>query len=62
MWPSIIFQPAQLAKSMIGARVWEKVTPLGDSERADYAESAAPLKGIPKEPLAGEYTDEPGSN
>jgi hypothetical protein len=43
MWPSIIFQPAQLAKTMVGARVWESVTPLAQEERANYTESAAIL-------------------
>jgi hypothetical protein len=43
MWPSIVFQPAQLAKSMVGARVWEKVEPLPDGERVDYAEAAVPV-------------------
>jgi MoaA/NifB/PqqE/SkfB family radical SAM enzyme len=43
MWPSIIFQPAQLAKTMLAARVWESVTPLKPEERANYTESAAVL-------------------
>jgi MoaA/NifB/PqqE/SkfB family radical SAM enzyme len=43
MWPSIVYQPAQLAKSMVGARVWEGVTPLSPGERVDYTEAAAPL-------------------
>jgi MoaA/NifB/PqqE/SkfB family radical SAM enzyme len=43
MWPSIVFQPVQLAKSMIGARVWETVRPLDESERVDYAASAMVL-------------------
>jgi MoaA/NifB/PqqE/SkfB family radical SAM enzyme len=47
MWPSIVFQPAQLVKSMVGARVWEPVTPLPKDQRADYEEAAAPLKGLP---------------
>jgi len=36
MWPSIVFQPLHLAKSMIGAEVWKKVTPLTDEERVEY--------------------------
>jgi MoaA/NifB/PqqE/SkfB family radical SAM enzyme len=44
MWPSIVFQPVELAKSMIGARVWERATPLGPAERADYAKAAVPLQ------------------
>lgn len=37
MWPSIVFQPVHLAKSMVGARAWEKVVPMADEERVDYA-------------------------
>ncbi|MGQ0734658.1 MAG: radical SAM/SPASM domain-containing protein [Acidobacteriota bacterium] len=48
MWPSIVYQPAQLAKSMVGARVWEGVAPLAADERADYTESAASLPRGPK--------------
>jgi MoaA/NifB/PqqE/SkfB family radical SAM enzyme len=43
MWPSIVFQPVELAKSMIGAKVWERPAPLDPSERVDYSEAAAPL-------------------
>jgi MoaA/NifB/PqqE/SkfB family radical SAM enzyme len=39
MWPSIVYQPVELAKSM-----WERVIPLVPAERADYADAAAPLK------------------
>lgn len=42
MWPSIVFQPLHLAKSMLGARVWERVQPLTASERANY-DSAIPV-------------------
>jgi MoaA/NifB/PqqE/SkfB family radical SAM enzyme len=43
MWPSIVFQPAQLAKSVVGARVWERIIPLTPHEKIDYAAAAAPL-------------------
>ena len=43
MWPSIVFQPAQLAKSMVGARVWQPVAALRDEERVDYTDAAAAL-------------------
>lgn len=36
MWPSITFQPVQLAKAMIGAKVWQTPDPLPVGERADY--------------------------
>ena len=44
LWPSIVFQPAQLMKSMVGAKVWQKVTPLPDAERVDYADEARVLE------------------
>ena len=44
MWPSIVFQPAQLAKSMIGASVWKKARRLEEGERADYSEAALILE------------------
>ena len=47
MWPSIVFQPAQLAKSMIGAKVWQRTEPLPDAERVDYSAAAAPLHQAP---------------
>ena len=36
MWPSIVFQPRHLARAALGARVWQTVDDLPDSERADY--------------------------
>lgn len=33
MWSSIVHQPAQLARAVVGARVWEKPRPLGPDER-----------------------------
>ena len=44
MWPSIVFQPKQLAKSMLGAKVWQRAEALPDGEREDYAEAAAVLQ------------------
>ena len=41
MWPSIVFQPVELAKSMVGARVWERATPLAANERVTYAADTA---------------------
>jgi MoaA/NifB/PqqE/SkfB family radical SAM enzyme len=42
MWPSIVFQPIHLAKSMLGARVWETAAPLPRDERVDYARDTGP--------------------
>ena len=47
MWPSVVFQPAQLAKSMLGAKVWEKAERLEAHERVDYSAAAAPLSEPP---------------
>lgn len=47
MWPSIVFQPVSLAKSMVGAKVWQKARPLEAGEREDYAEAAAVLDAQP---------------
>jgi len=34
LWSSINYQPVQLAKAMLGGKVWEKAEPLGEAERA----------------------------
>ena len=47
MWPSIVFQPPHLVRSLMGAKVWETVEPLGDDEKADYAEDAAKMEVPP---------------
>jgi MoaA/NifB/PqqE/SkfB family radical SAM enzyme len=41
LWPSIAFQPAQLGRAMIGARVWRKPKQLAISERADWQDPAS---------------------
>jgi hypothetical protein len=35
MWQSIVFQPAHLARSMMGAQVWKKAEPLDSSEKIE---------------------------
>ncbi len=45
MWPSVVYQPAALAKSAFGAKVWERAAPLPASEKKDYAAAAASLEG-----------------
>lgn len=50
LWPSIVFQPLHLAKSMVAAKVWTKVEPLKESEKADYAESATKIE-VPRSKL-----------
>jgi MoaA/NifB/PqqE/SkfB family radical SAM enzyme len=39
MWPSIVFQPAHLVRAMVGARAWQKASPLPQQERAAYADA-----------------------
>jgi MoaA/NifB/PqqE/SkfB family radical SAM enzyme len=59
MWPSVVYQPAELVKSAIGARVWERAEPLPQGERANYAAAAAPLSQPPKpRPRAKEAVEE----
>lgn len=36
MWPSIVFQPTQLAKSMFGSKAWRRCEPLPAAERAEW--------------------------
>jgi hypothetical protein len=43
MWPSIVYQPVELARTLVGARVWRTPRPLDPAERCDYAEAALPL-------------------
>ncbi|MCG3160956.1 MAG: hypothetical protein JMDDDDMK_02032 [Acidobacteria bacterium] len=43
LWPSITFQPVQLAKAMVGAKVWRHPAPLPVDERADYSDAAGAL-------------------
>jgi MoaA/NifB/PqqE/SkfB family radical SAM enzyme len=45
LWPSIVFQPASLAKAMVGAKVWEKASPLQDGEKPviEFDEHKLPL-------------------
>ena len=35
LWPSIVFQPAQLVRAGAGAQVWRPAEPLPESERAE---------------------------
>jgi hypothetical protein len=50
MWPSIVYQPVHLARSMLGARVWEKIEPLPQDEHVDYTESLASLPDAARRP------------
>ena len=35
LWPSIVFQPGELAKAYVGSKAWRKVEPLPNDERVD---------------------------
>jgi MoaA/NifB/PqqE/SkfB family radical SAM enzyme len=35
LWPSIVYQPTKLAQAIAGAKVWQKVKPLGPGEKVD---------------------------
>lgn len=40
LWPSVAFQPTQLLRAAVGAKLWERPSPLGPEERP-------PLAGVP---------------
>lgn len=42
LWPSVVYQPVQLAKAMIGAKLWRQATPLTPGERAALAGERSP--------------------
>jgi AdoMet-dependent heme synthase len=44
LWSSIIYQPIELARSMLGSKAWQRAEPLKPEERADYGKAAAPLE------------------
>jgi MoaA/NifB/PqqE/SkfB family radical SAM enzyme len=53
MWSSIIYQPVELVRSMLGAKAWKRVATLAPEERTDYRAAAAPLERARKAiPLA----------
>lgn len=35
LWPSIVFQPSELAKALVGAKAWRAAEPLAAGERVD---------------------------
>ncbi len=43
LWPSIVHQPMQLAKAMLGAKVWQRPEPLGPSEKIHVSIDAPPI-------------------
>jgi MoaA/NifB/PqqE/SkfB family radical SAM enzyme len=51
MWSSIVYQPTELVRSLLGSKAWQRAKPLASEERADYGDGAAPLgssgKSIP---------------
>jgi MoaA/NifB/PqqE/SkfB family radical SAM enzyme len=47
MWPSITFQPVQLMRAMVGAKVWRKADPLPPEGRADPGNGAVPSTPSP---------------
>ena len=47
LWPSITYQPGQLVRAMVGAKIWQKAAPLSAAEKA-----AVPSD--PNEPCGGQ--------
>lgn len=46
MWPSINYQPVQLAKALVGSRAWAKAEHLDDADRAAFAAAASSHPGL----------------
>ncbi len=44
LWPSVTFQPAQLARAAIGAKVWRQPRPLGPDERVSIEPAELPAE------------------
>jgi MoaA/NifB/PqqE/SkfB family radical SAM enzyme len=42
MWPSVVYQPVQLARGMVAGNILSRPVPLPDSERADYSRDSVP--------------------
>ncbi len=42
LWPSIVFQPTQLARAFIGSKAWHTPEPLGPGERVDPQARSSP--------------------
>ena len=58
MWPSITYQPLQLAKALVGSRAWAKSEVLGEAERRQVLpenppQSSAELKILQNAPKSG---------
>jgi AdoMet-dependent heme synthase len=47
MWPSITFQPVQLVRAIVGAKVWRKAEPLPLQTRAATGDSSTPITTLP---------------
>jgi MoaA/NifB/PqqE/SkfB family radical SAM enzyme len=37
LWPSITYQPHQLVRAMVGAKIWQKTPPLAEGEKVEAA-------------------------
>jgi len=42
LWPSIVYQPVQLAKALVGSRPWAKSEVLGEAERRQVLQQNPP--------------------
>ena len=54
LWPSITFQPRQLTRALIGAKVWRKPAALQQDERVDWQQGGSrpplPIVNLNREP------------
>ena len=49
LWPSVTFAPAQLARAMVGARVWSRPDPLAEPERVRVDFGSDRVHDFPRE-------------
>ncbi len=45
LWPSVVYQPVQLARGMVAGNIFSRPVPLPNSERADYSNDPLPSSG-----------------
>ena len=48
LWPSIVYQPVQLAKALAGSRAWAAAEPMSDAERRSVFAQTAPPQSHPE--------------
>lgn len=61
LWPSVVYQPFHLARALVGAKVWESVSPLPENERIPVTLDPTPQSAAALEQLVQIQTPDAGS-